>query len=112
MDSIGVKRLNSGVGITVAYFATTSCLFILDRTPEMCNNSHLHSKLMFYIFLSFKIKLKLFLIFYIVSKNGTIGVEMTFKKPTDAAYQFLTYVIYPKSALLDQHGNCVFVDNV
>ena len=37
---------------------------------------------------------------------------MTFKTPTDAAYQLLTYAIYPKSALLDQYGNCVLVDNI
>ena len=112
MDSIGVKRLNTGVGITVADFAATSCFFILDRTPEMCNNAHLHSKLMLYIFLSFKIKLTYFYFFYVVTKNGTIGVEMTFKTPTDAAYQLLTYAIYPKSALLDQYGNCILVDNI
>ena len=44
MNAIGIKRLNSGVTMTGADFAKTSCFFVLDLTPEQCNNSHLHSK--------------------------------------------------------------------
>ena len=44
MNAIGIKRLNSGVTLTVADFAKTSAFFVLDLTPEQCNNSHLHSK--------------------------------------------------------------------
>ena len=42
LDGIGVKRLNSGIGIDIKDFATNHCFFVLDLTPEQCNNTHLH----------------------------------------------------------------------
>ena len=54
MDGIGVKRLNSGIGIDIKDFATNNCFFVLDLTPEQCNNTHLHgeSKISFLYFIS------------------------------------------------------------
>ena len=44
LDAIGVKRLNSGIGIDITDFATNNFFCCLDLNPEQCNNSHLHSK--------------------------------------------------------------------
>ena len=44
LDGIGVKRLNSGIGIDIKDFATNNCFFVLDLTPEQCNNTHLHGE--------------------------------------------------------------------
>ena len=42
MNGIGIKRLNTGLGLNITDFATNNCFFILDLSPEQCNNSHLH----------------------------------------------------------------------
>ena len=45
-------------------------------------------------------------------KTGSIGIDITFGTATDAAYQMLTYCIYPKVALIDLTGNCTLIDNI
>ena len=42
MNGVGVKRLNTGLDLTIKDFAVNNCFFILDLSPEQCNNSHLH----------------------------------------------------------------------
>ena len=44
MNAIGVKRLNTGVAITIEDFVNTCTFFVLDLTPEQCNNHHTHGK--------------------------------------------------------------------
>ena len=39
MNAIGIKRLNSGLGISMDDFAAHRCIWVLDMTPEQCNNS-------------------------------------------------------------------------
>lgn len=41
MNSIGIKRLNSGLDITMEDFASNCCIWVLDMNPEQCNNSTL-----------------------------------------------------------------------
>ena len=44
LNAIGIKKFNSGNGITIEDFAKTTCFFVVDLTPEQCNNAHLHGK--------------------------------------------------------------------
>ena len=89
LDSIGIKRHNTGVGIKLEDYATNCCFWALDLTPEQCNNSHVH-----------------------LSQSGTIGVSMTFKTPTPTAYELIAYGVYPMQAHIDEAGNCKLIDNV
>ena len=110
MNAIGVKRLNSGVAITVADFAKTSCFFVLDLTPEQCNNSHLHGKYHIIYQLIFLLRNKTLI--FAVGKSGNINLHITFATRTDTPYQLLGYGIYPKAALIDATGNCKLADNI
>ena len=89
LDSIGIKRLNSGVGITIQDFATHCCFWILDLTPEKCNNNHVH-----------------------IGINGTIALAMTFGTQTPTNYQLMGYGVYPVQAVIDKDMNCTLVDNI
>ena len=42
MNSVGIKRMNTGLGLSVEEFATNNCFFTLDLSPEQCNHSHIH----------------------------------------------------------------------
>ena len=89
MNAIGIKRLNTGVGIGIKDFATNCCFWVLDTTPEQCNNAHMH-----------------------IGLSGNIGVEIGFAAETDAAFQMLGYGVYPVQAIIDKTGNCKVVDNI
>ena len=39
---VGIKRLNTGLALNITEFAANNCFFILDLSPEQCNNSHIH----------------------------------------------------------------------
>ena len=89
MNSIGIKRLNAGVAINMKDFATNCCFWVLDLTPEQCNNSHVH-----------------------IGKSGSIGVTIGFADATATAFQMLGYGVYPMQALIDKAGKCKLVDNI
>ena len=38
-DALGVRRLNSGLGITQKDFAKNNCFFVLDLSSDQCNNA-------------------------------------------------------------------------
>ena len=38
-DALGVRRLNSGLGISQKDFATNNCFFVLDLSSDQCNNA-------------------------------------------------------------------------
>ena len=78
MNTIGIKRLNSGVGITLKDFVKHCCIFTLDNTPEQCNNNHVH-----------------------IGTSGSIALEMTFGTATTTNYQMLAYGIYPSIAKIE-----------
>ena len=42
MNGVGIKRLDSGLALNITEFAANNCFFILDLSPEQCNNSHIH----------------------------------------------------------------------
>lgn len=42
MNSVGVKRMNGGLGLTIQEFKENNCFFTLDLSPEQCNHSHIH----------------------------------------------------------------------
>ena len=89
MNSIGIKRLNTGVAITLKDWATNCCFWILDFNPEQCNNNHVH-----------------------IGSNGIIGVEIQFADVLDDFYQMLGYGIYPTVALIKNDRTCKLVDSV
>ena len=89
MNTIGIKRLNSGVGITLKDFAKHCCIFTLDNTPEQCNNNHVH-----------------------IGTSGSIGLEMTFGTQTAVNYQMLAYGIYPTIAKIENNYEVKLVDAV
>ena len=51
-------------------------------------------------------------VFFAVNKTGSVGIEIHFAAPTNAAYQLLAYGVYPKAAVIEFNGNCTVVDNV
>ena len=72
LDAIGVKRLNSGIGIDIQDFATNNLFFCLELNPEQCNNSHLHSKSN----QNFYINIQLYLIFTFTLSLQLIRLEL------------------------------------
>ena len=42
LNSVGIKRMNSSLGLTIQEFAENNCFFVLDLSPEQCNHSHIH----------------------------------------------------------------------
>ena len=89
LSAIGVKRLNTGVGINLKDFATNCCFWILDFNPEQCNNTHVH-----------------------IGSNGVIGIEISFGSPLDDFYQMIGYGIYPTVALIKNDRTCTLIDAV
>ena len=89
MNSIGIKRLNTGVAINMKDFATNCCFWVLDLTPEQCNNSHVH-----------------------IGKSGSIDVTIGFAAATSTAFQMLGYGVYPMVVKIDKAGKCKLVENI
>ena len=113
LDAIGVKRLNSGIGIDIQDFATNNLFFCLDLNPEQCNNSHLHSKSNQNFLHQYSTILDIYIYFIITAdKTGVIGIHITFNAATTAPFQLIAYAVYPKLALIDAAGDCKVVDNI
>ena len=89
MNAIGIKRLNAGIGIGIKDFAANCCFWILDMSPEQCNNAHLH-----------------------IGMSGNVGIQIGFADPTATTFQMLGYGIYPVQAEIDKDGKCKVVDNI
>ena len=88
-DQLGVRRLNSGIGITLKDFKKNSCFWVLDLSADLCNNAHTH-----------------------IAHTGTIGVDITFHKDTPSAFQTIEYGVFHTALVIDKDRVCTLVDNI
>ena len=88
MNGVGIKKLNSGLALNIKEFVENNCFFILDLSPEQCNNSHLHSKSQKKTISNIPL-LKNFFFSFTDSKTGVIGIDIKFDGATSEDYQLL-----------------------
>ena len=88
-DQLGVRRLNSGIGITLNEFKKNCCFWVLDLSADLCNNAHTH-----------------------ITHTGTIGIEITFHKEPTEAFQTLEYGVFHTALKIDKDRVCELVDKM
>ena len=82
MDSVGVGRENGDIDISPEDFKSGCMIMSYDGGPDQCNSFHTHKL-----------------------KNGTIGIELSFKELLRKPIKLIVYAVYHSQLKLDQDRN-------